>query len=188
MAPRVKRMFQKNAEKLGFRNVQDWTPIYIGGGYGQQKGFRVGTSDFPPMCVLEKSDLQDLVYKSGDHSAHKRMMDMLRNADRTLQGKDTFVKDVEKKDEQGDAPRVNGQLVRRITKPVSDRISAGRHLKGLKQDELARACQMPLALLRDYEKGTGIVNEVYIQRLSDALDVRLSRRTVAAPATAPETS
>lgn len=72
---------------------------------------------------------------------------------------------VERKDEDGDFS------IKHVPLELARRLQQARQAKGLSQKQLAHQTQIPLTVVRDYERGTAIANGQYTSKLRRVLGV-----------------
>ena len=70
-------------------------------------------------------------------------------------------------DENYIIPHVNLEMGRKIVQ--------GRTQLKLSQDQLAKRCSIPLAVLKDYEQGKGVYNRAYLDQVCRVLGIVLSK-------------
>lgn len=63
----------------------------------------------------------------------------------------------------------------KMTRELGQQISQGRVKIKLTQDQLAHKCAIPVAVLREYEKGQGVYNRRYLDPLCKELGITLAR-------------
>ena len=62
-----------------------------------------------------------------------------------------------------------------VTPHMGHQIVKSRHLMKLTQEELAKKCNIPLAILKQYEQGHGNYNRAHLDPISKILGITLSR-------------
>lgn len=62
-----------------------------------------------------------------------------------------------------------------MTRELGQKISQARTIKKWSQDDLAKKCSIPLAVVKEYEMGKGIYDRKYLDPLAKILNITLSR-------------
>lgn len=63
----------------------------------------------------------------------------------------------------------------KMTRELGQKILQGRSKLKLSQEQLAMKCSIPLSILRDYERGIGVYNRIYLNPLCRFLDIALPK-------------
>ena len=61
----------------------------------------------------------------------------------------------------------------KMTLSVGKQIQEARLKKGMKQGDLAKACNIPMKIIQDYEKGIGLPQTNYLQTISRVLETKI---------------
>lgn len=63
----------------------------------------------------------------------------------------------------------------KMTRELGQQILQGRSRLNLTQEQLAQKCSIPLSVIREYEKGIGLYNRIYLNPLCKLLGFSLPR-------------
>lgn len=77
---------------------------------------------------------------------------------------------VEDRVEEGDYKTKN------ITHSLKTQIQQGRQARGMTQKQLAKMCNFPDGVIRDYENGTAIPTQMHLNRISRAIGITLRNK------------
>ncbi len=65
-----------------------------------------------------------------------------------------------------------------VTHELKIQLQQARNQKGLTQAQLANKCQLPVKIIQDLEKGTGIIHSAHLVLINKILDTKLKKPKV----------
>lgn len=89
------------------------------------------------------------------------------NKQKNINSINNTVKKIYDEDNPNAEPKIQPVLVDRI---FSKELQSRRLLKKISQQDLAKALSIPVAIISEYEKGTGIRNGTYISKIKKYLN------------------